>query len=238
MVQEGDYLKSCAVGIRLMYNQIMKISLTQKRINIINLSIAGFAILIALPSMVNQIRQLFGDIGKEPSTTVSYYSPPDLNGLSASVGDKCWGSLVSGRSDAYRCMKGNSILDPCFWVEKYNTLNKSYFYCPNLEQRDDKDIYLELSDGNVDRSYVQNGSSIDLSRDLPWLVYLLDNTSCRLVSGAVGAAFGNKGNIYSCKSQKYSSMTNDYVEGNKHIFACRLSNENVFKRCSAKMVVY
>src|SRR5438045_3515319 len=60
--------------------------------------------------------------GGVTNTKVVVYSPFTINGTLAkgvkvirTVSGSCWeGSIVSERSDAWRCMSGNEIFDPCY----------------------------------------------------------------------------------------------------------------------------
>lgn len=53
------------------------------------------------------------DAGPAPTTIVTYY--PSQSAATATQSGNCWtGSIASERSDAYRCMTGNDIYDPCF----------------------------------------------------------------------------------------------------------------------------
>lgn len=51
------------------------------------------------------------------STTVVTYSPRDMKAQKILDGS-CWtASIASARSDAFRCMAGNEIYDPCFVID-------------------------------------------------------------------------------------------------------------------------
>jgi hypothetical protein len=51
------------------------------------------------------------------STTVVKYSPHDMKAQKMLDGN-CWtSSIASTRTDAYRCMAGNEIYDPCFVID-------------------------------------------------------------------------------------------------------------------------
>lgn len=51
------------------------------------------------------------------STKVVKYSPRDMKAQKAIDGN-CWtSSIASPRKDAYRCMAGNEIYDPCFVID-------------------------------------------------------------------------------------------------------------------------
>lgn len=82
--------------------------LTQKKINIINLLIAIIALILSLPSAINQIQQ-FKDQFRVKKTKIIYYSPPDISIKNAKKGF-CNDSLVSNRMDAAGCILENVIL--------------------------------------------------------------------------------------------------------------------------------
>jgi hypothetical protein len=51
------------------------------------------------------------------STTVVHYSPKNMKAQKMLDGS-CWtSSIASPRADAYRCMAGNEIYDPCFVID-------------------------------------------------------------------------------------------------------------------------
>lgn len=51
------------------------------------------------------------------STTVVNYSPKNMKAQQMLDGN-CWtSSIASARSDAFRCMTGNDIYDPCFVID-------------------------------------------------------------------------------------------------------------------------
>lgn len=51
------------------------------------------------------------------STTIVKYTPRDMKAQKMLDGS-CWtSSIASGRNDAFRCMTGNEIYDPCFVID-------------------------------------------------------------------------------------------------------------------------
>ena len=51
------------------------------------------------------------------SSTVVNYSPREMK-AEKTLGGNCWtSSIASTRADAYRCMTGNEIYDPCFVID-------------------------------------------------------------------------------------------------------------------------
>jgi hypothetical protein len=102
----------------------------------------------------------------------------------------CWtGSLVSGRSDAWRCFQGNFIHDPCFapgydaaWVACADYPWNRGLLRLNLTKP------LPLSQGN-------RGSD-DPTRGDPWGVQLANGNRCVFVNGATGFVAGMRINYF------------------------------------------
>lgn len=216
----------------------MKTFFTQHKINFLNFIIAILALLISIPAAINQINQYFQDQERNTKTKVVYFSPPDIDIKKANTADKCWGSSASSRTDAYRCMGKNMLQDPCFWVEKYVTTSVSYFYCPSSWRIMKTDNIFAVDEKNVDRPDWNIEKEKETLNKLPWLMVLEGDVVCRLHTGAVDIAYGNKGNIYGCDSTKYSSVTSGILEEGRQFFECKLANEALFKKCFAKLAVF
>lgn len=212
--------------------------LTQRRINIFNFCIALGALILTLPGAANQVTQFIREQSQPPRTNVVYFSPPEAKAEDAIAGEMCWGSGVSGRSDAYRCTSSKALDDPCFVMPQYWEKDKTFFYCPESEEKSTGDRILKLDEANIDRSYVQDGGDINPEKDLPWLIVFADGAKCRLHTGASDIAYGSKGNIYGCKSDRYLSVTTGKVSDGKHSFDCKLKGETIFTSCVAKLIAY
>jgi hypothetical protein len=122
-----------------------------------------------------------GAVGAAPaqtsaaSTTVVKYSARDMKAQS-SVSGNCWtSSIASPRADAYRCMTGNTIYDPCF------VINSKSVGCPT-----------DLSAGA--------GIDLKLTKPLPpsesplptpqaWAMVLQSNAHCNRATGTIDPDF-------------------------------------------------
>jgi hypothetical protein len=107
------------------------------------------------------------------------------------VSGYCWtGSIAVARPDAFRCMAGNAIFDPCF-----QSTAKGFVVC------------------DPDPSKGEPGQKMKLTKPLPppeaapssesggWLVELADGTVCRQRTGAGWEVDGKVVNYY-CDSAK------------------------------------
>lgn len=210
--------------------------LNQHRINVFNFLIALVALLVGIPAALNQLVQFEQNRSNSIKTVVSYYSPPDINTASATPGERCISSAVSQRQDAYRCFSRHLVLDPCFFVDKYQGMVNEYLYCSASWYPTSKDVALVVPETGMTFNWVtQNKIKQDGNNDA-WLIVLEDGTECRLISGAVGIAYGDKGNIYACVGKKYSSVTTGKMQGAKYFYDCKLSSDTFFKSCFAKQI--
>jgi eukaryotic-like serine/threonine-protein kinase len=120
-----------------------------------------------------------------PATKVLTFQPWSDTTLSAdetvlsTVNGSCWTSSgAASRSDAYRCMTGNNIYDPCFTGPAQNT----EVACPVSDPK--KVIVIKLT-----QALPYNGISTTPPPLTPWLVVLSDGQNCVFETGmGVGAA--------------------------------------------------
>lgn len=122
------------------------------------------------------------------------------------VTGSCWtGSLASLRSDAYRCMVGNSIHDPCFSLKS----NSKAVACPM----------------NVPEN---TGIRITLSKPLPpanpppkapnaWMMTLADGAKCNMGTGTItpGYPFYCSGNLVCAAPLSQSKTAPVFVQCGK-----------------------
>jgi hypothetical protein len=112
---------------------------------------------------------LLAQIATAKTTTVAF-SAAHMK-VTGTASGTCWtGSIASLRSDAYRCMVGNSIHDPCF------SLNAKSVACPT----------------NV---VANTGIRISLSKPLPrsnpnatpnaWMITLAGGATCNMGTGTI-----------------------------------------------------
>ena len=212
--------------------------LSQHNINLLNFFVALFALLLALPSAINQVNELVKNSHQLASTESVHYSPTPLYFGDFKDASNCVSSLVSQRSDAVRCFVGKDVLDPCFAIpdsaedlKKYNLV--SDFSCPKSLTSTSTNISLVIANDAIDRS-----KSTATVPNKPWLITLGDSTECRLVSGAVGLAYGTEGNYYQCNGKTYDAVTGGKFSGEKYFAECKLQYQPVFKPCYVRQIVY
>jgi hypothetical protein len=104
--------------------------------------------------------------------------------ITSTVHGSCWiGSLASTRPDAWRCMAGNFIHDPCF-----SNPTKIQVACPP-DPFAKAVLLIDLNKG-----LPSHGSSSGLS---PWAMRLANGAKCIFVTGATGVVAGMRLN-YEC----------------------------------------
>ncbi len=87
---------------------------------------------------------------------------------------KCWtGSIAAPRPDAWRCMIGNEIVDPCF-----ASADRNFVICSPNPARGDPGFRLRLTEP-LPKSEIQPQPACDGG----WLIELADATLCRPVTG-------------------------------------------------------
>jgi hypothetical protein len=133
-------------------------------------------------------------------TRLVVYSPFTMSGtltrglkVTARVSGYCWeGSIVDERADAWRCFRGNYILDPCF----SGTGVSSWVTCPTgaLFGRD----VLRLDLTKPLPASLANKDGDPTTRD-PWAVELTTGVTCTSESGATGTVAGMRLN-YACSN--------------------------------------
>ncbi|HIA92001.1 TPA: hypothetical protein EYO12_02685 [Candidatus Saccharibacteria bacterium] len=220
--------------------------LTQKRINILNFSVAILAFLVSLPAAVNELNKIQTRFSEPVQTEIVNYSPPAADSFVSdfSNGELCWGSLLSGRSDAYRCATDENFLyDPCFIIENIGAEVET-LYCPNNIEDSKEDVVIKVASENIERRFITIGEEQETdnsnNKDLPWLV-VLDNDKniiCRLRSGAVGRAYGDLGNYYGCNDGNLESVTGGVYEDTTFFLECKEIGRPYFSKCSAKTAVF
>ena len=119
-------------------------------------------------------------------TAKQIYSPANASGglaVSArSEGGSCFGSSnVTTRTDAYRCMSGNQIYDPCFFV------NQTQVLCPNSGPWTNRGLLL-----NVGTLPSAPGTQDQGTNGQPWAIQLDTGTNCVAISGATDVIAGQR----------------------------------------------
>jgi hypothetical protein len=120
-----------------------------------------------------------------PSTQVIAFTPPQTMGLQAS-GSCFTSSLALTRTDAWRCMSGNLIFDPCFSTPG----NSSAVIC--VRNPLDSSTFVTL---NLTQPLPSPASAP--AQIQPWFLQLADGTTCNFFTGATGAVNGQRIN-YGC----------------------------------------
>jgi len=106
----------------------------------------------------------------------------------------CWtGSIAVARPDAWRCMVGDNVLDPCF-----ASPGKMYAVCEPNPVTGDPGIRLKLTN-----PLPQANVAPVKSKDNAWLVQLADGTICKPVTGATWEVQGKWVSHY-CQSREES----------------------------------
>jgi Protein kinase domain len=124
-------------------------------------------------------------VAAQPTAT-QIYSPANASGglaVSArSAGGSCFGSSnVTTRTDAYRCMSGNDIYDPCFFV------NQTQVLCPNGGPWTNRGLLLNVGTLPSTPATQDQGT-----KGQPWAIQLGSGTNCLAISGATNLIAGQR----------------------------------------------
>jgi hypothetical protein len=120
----------------------------------------------------------------QPTTTVYRYQPALAAApLPASSDNSCWtNSIASPRDDAFRCMTGNLIHDPCFPLQRPEDVPPmGVMVCPHDPRvaSDDVGFVYDLSQLPSPQS----------ARDSAWFM-VVDGSPCFMVTGTSGSIGG------------------------------------------------
>lgn len=116
--------------------------------------------------------------------------------ISARVHGRCVGASVSdsGRPDAWRCMSGNRIYDPCFEGFEQSTAVVACLESPRASA-----AVVLTPTGGVPRQVANKGSPL---ASPPWSLSLGNGASCALLTGATFGLAGVRIN-YGCTNGGY-----------------------------------
>jgi hypothetical protein len=134
----------------------------------------------AAPTVVQRVRPVDG----KGNLLASYRSVRSRSGANCSVGSEAIGE------DAYRCMAGNGVYDPC-WVSS----NRTYVYCLSAAWS------FNVTQLKVTKGYNNAGLTSHVSK-IPWGLQLSNGVHCGLVQGATNMVKG-KPVSYLCPHVKY-----------------------------------
>jgi hypothetical protein len=135
-------------------------------------------------------------------TSVHIYAPYSAEGklivpVSKTSAGSCFtGSIISQRPDAWRCMEGNELQDPCFAA----VLNSHSVACPENGPWTGKVIVITLAQGlpssgaNILRDNNPNKSPLT---DPAWAIELVSGAHCIFLAGTSNIVAGLREN-YDC----------------------------------------
>lgn len=142
--------------------------------------------------------------GPAPTTIITYY--PSQSTATATESGNCWtGSIASERSDAYRCMTGNNIYDPCFLDGSQSV------FCPT-------DVPPRLGVVLTLTAPLPATGSEAPGQAPPWAFQLADGAICQVVTGAGIANFP-----FACSSGLFCEQPSAPTDGVVST-ACGMSN--------------
>lgn len=131
--------------------------------------------------------------GSCSATRIIHYVPSGV--WTGTRQGRCWtGSVAISRPDAWRCMVGNSIFDPCFTIE-----NGRSVVCDVHPEtgRPGFKLHLQQPLPTQGRSSSKPGAG---RAGRGWLIELADGTFCRPATGTMGVVAGQPTTYY-CKSR-------------------------------------
>jgi hypothetical protein len=134
------------------------------------------------------------ETSKISNTEVIQYAPPEILPKNIKNGS-CWtNSLATSRSDAWRCLDDNFILDPCFSLSQSGKV-----ICPNNPAKENDAIVLKLDkplpEPDIEYNFIRPYQGA-------WYVELRDGSFCLWIVGA-SAFVGDERANYLCESGGY-----------------------------------
>lgn len=133
-------------------------------------------------------------------TKLTIYEPFTSSGapsvrVTSTIRGHCWtGSLATRRGDAWRCMSGNFIDDPCF----SSTSATGVVLCPATGPWSSAAIEIRLT-RSLPRKYGNKGKPS--TAGLPWALVTTSGWKCVLATGATTVVDGRRAN-YACRGTK------------------------------------
>jgi hypothetical protein len=127
------------------------------------------------------------DDAKVSSTQVITFTTP-TTATKQATGNCFAPSVAATRSDAFRCIAGNAIFDPCFTIPG----NTSAVMC--VPDPTDPTSFVQLS-----LTQPLPAPQTTPAQPQPWFLKLADNSTCGFLTGATGAVNGQRLN-YGCTS--------------------------------------
>jgi len=164
---------------------------------IIIISVLAFLFYYYSVKLVPQTSQVSTPVATAPAekpavipTNVIAFLPPDVLPKTQQNGS-CWTNSISSlRQDAWRCMIGNEINDPCF-----STKQKGLVFCP-MNPTESNSVLIKLT-----KDLPKPSTVISTQDNWAWFLVLEDGTYCSPFTGT--RPFFNQGKdvaYYSCNS--------------------------------------
>jgi hypothetical protein len=134
-------------------------------------------------------------MGMANANTQMHTFTPTLNN-NPKIAGECWtNSIASNRPDAWRCMTGNTIHDPCF-----TTNNQNYLVCDANPITKNPGIILQL------KKPLPKSDLVQTMQMVPWIMQLEDGNICQPFTGTKVTTDAGVVN-YSCQMAKPQQST-------------------------------
>jgi hypothetical protein len=158
------------------------------------LGILSLTLALGIPATVGAAS---GPASVVPATRVVVFHPGGATGTR--IKGNCWTeSIALDRADAWRCMAGNAIYDPCFSASPH-----AMTVICNADPTHPEGVTMRLTSALPTHSP---------ARDIrPWSMMLGDGTYCSAVTGATGIYAGQPMTFY-CTNQR-SVLGEVYLQG-------------------------
>lgn len=139
---------------------------------------------MGLQQRLNEARFNWERQARVERTEVIDFQPTGVGG--PEMEGRCWtDSLASGRADAWRCMAGNQIFDPCFQLQG----DDGAVICGASPPGDEPGFRLRLTEPLPARTTPPS--------DRPWVLELANGVTCGFLTGATTGVGGERAN-YGC----------------------------------------
>jgi hypothetical protein len=135
-----------------------------------------------------------------PSTDIQFYRPFDakINPTETLVASCSRHSALDNRSDAWQCVAGKRVLDPCF-IKPY--LKAKTAICP-VSPWQSQAIKIKLI-APFPTVRTNEQENLDMSEDDPWAITLTDGTNCLIIPAAKNFLIHGQNVKYSCDNHGF-----------------------------------
>lgn len=177
----------------------------------------GFFVLYKTAHAPTQIRTA------QQMTTIIHYVPTDIKGLAQQNGT-CWENSIAApyRSDAWRCMTGNSLSDPCFTIATTNAV-----LC-----NPDPSGLLSTKPYVLNLTAPLPGPDPDIPTDPQtsgWLIQLSDGTVCTPFTGTRSIMNDGTVTTYGCNNPSEGTVFGDLVDNGSGTWTATVGTSSVPK---------